>query len=293
MHSYTSNIKKENISEKKYNFALKTAVSFVIIFGIYFLITCIAPKSDDGPGLYFTNVLKAQRFAMRTEDANVILVGSSMASVVHIEDYADDYVNLAFSGGDALTGLELIKRKTEKTGDYPEVIFIEISDAMINGIDEDILEKTNGFGLSWINRIENRPDYIFYSIAKAIYYKNREKMITDYGVVEEKLIYWREVKSVPVNQNDMNEYMELAKEYADYFMEKGCRVVLLEMPYDASLHDLPETVQVRETALSYMPADEYEWFITDWSEYIVSDAIHMGKLSADRYANRLIETYLQ
>ena len=189
MHSYTSNTKKENKSEKKYTFVLKTAVSFIIIFGIYFLITCIAPKSDDGPGLYFTNVLKAQRFAMRTEDTKVILVGSSMASVVHIEDYSKDYVNLAFSGGDALTGLELIKRKTEKTGDYPEVIFIEISDAMINGIDEDILEKTNGFGLSWINRIENRPDYIFYSIAKAIYYKNRERLITDYGVVEEKLIY--------------------------------------------------------------------------------------------------------
>ena len=290
MHSYTSNTDN---NEKKHSFIMRLVVSFVIVCGLYYLLTCIVPKSDDGPGLYFTNVLKAQRFTLSTENAKVILVGSSMASVVHIEEYSEDYLNLAFSGGDSLTGLELIKRKSEKTGVYPELIFVEISDAMINGIDEDILEKTNGFGLSWINRIENRPDYILYSLAKSVYYHNKEKNISDYGVIEEKLEYWTNVKSCPVNQDDMNEYMELARDYVDYFMDKGCHVVLLEIPNDASLHDLPETVQVRETALAYMPADKYEWFLTDWADYIVSDAIHMGKLSADRYANRLIETYLQ
>ena len=290
MHSYTSNTDNK---EKKYSFVIKLSISFAIVCGLYFLLTCIVPKSDDGPGLYLTNALKAQMFAMRTANTKVVIVGSSMASVVNIEDYSEDYVNLAFSGGDSLTGLELVKRKAEKTGEYPEVIFVEISDAMINGIDEEILEKTSDLGLLWINRVENRPDYIFYSMAKALYYRNREKTISDYGVIDEKLAYWKEVKSVPVNQDDMDGYMEQAKEYVDFFLASGCRVILLEIPYDASLYDLRETVQVRETARSYMPTDEYEWFITDWTDYIVSDAIHMGKLSANRYANRLIETYLQ
>ena len=111
MHSYTSNTDN---NEKKHSFIMRLVISFVIVCGLYYLLTCIVPKSDDGPGLYFTNVLKAQRFTLSTENAKVILVGSSMASVVNIEDYSEEYVILAAGSKAGAVGVENINEEVRR-----------------------------------------------------------------------------------------------------------------------------------------------------------------------------------
>ena len=284
--------KNNNSGNKGGSFLIKLTVALIVVSLIYIAAVIFIPKSDDGPDLYDTNVLKAQRYMASDTTKDVVVVGSSMASVLDVSRYSDKYFNLSFSGGCALTGLELIERKAAETGEYPEVIFVEISDSMINGTDEDILSKTEGLGNTFFGRLENRPDYLFYSLVKAVYYRNKEKALNDYGVVDEKVAYWAEVKSCPVDQEDMNEYMELAKDYIDRLISGGSKVILLELPNDASFYDMAEPVQVRETALFYFPTDEYEWYMTDWADYILSDGIHMGRLSAYNYTEKLLNTYL-
>ena len=279
-------------NDKSGKFFIKLASALIVVSLLYLAAAMLIPKSDDGPDLYDTNVLKAQRYMSSETPFDVVVTGSSMASVLDIATYGDTYYNLSFSGGCSLTGLELIERKGASTGEYPDVIFVEISDSMINGVDSDIIGKTEGLGNTFFGRLDNRPDYLFYSLVKAVYYRNKEKALNDYGVVDEKIAYWAGVKSCPVNQDDMNEYMETAKGYVDRLTANGCRVILLELPNDASFYDMAEPVQVRETALLYFPKDTYEWYMTDWSEYILSDGIHMGKLSAHIYTEKLLNEYI-
>ncbi|MCR5250716.1 MAG: hypothetical protein K6E50_08940 [Lachnospiraceae bacterium] len=274
-------------------FAAKAAAAFFVLLALYCLLLRIVPGSDDGPGLYDTNVLKAQNYVLKNGDYDAVLVGSSMGSVVPIGEHSDRYFNMAFSGGCSLSGMEIIETCGEETGHYPDVVFVEISDALANGVDEDLIGRTRGIGMAWFNRIANRPDYLFYSLVKAVYYRNKEKNATDYAVMEDKLAFWLNAKSKAVDQEEMDAYIALTKEQVDKLKEKGCRVILLEIPNHQELHDLAECVQLRETALRYMPEDSYEWFCVDWADYVVPDAIHMGKHSAKMYTEKLVETVLQ
>ncbi len=294
MHSSISSTEKtDRGSDRGAVFAIKVVAAFFLLLALYCVLLRIVPKSDDGPGLYNTNVLKAQRYVRENGDFDAVLVGSSMGSVMPIADHSERYFNLAFSGENSLSGMEIIERCGEETGHYPEVVFVEISDALESGVDKDLLGRTKGLGIAWFNRIENRPDYLFYSLAKAIYYQNTEEKETDYAVMEDKLAYWVNAKSNAADREEMEAYIALAKEHVDMLKEKGCRVILLEIPNHQELHDLTESVQLRETALRFMPEDSYEWYREDWSDYVMSDAIHMGERSAKIYTEKLVEKYLR
>ncbi len=283
MPSSTSN------TDNKAIFCIRLALWSAAVALLYVLLLLIAPKSDDAPDMYSTNILKAQTYMSHNDDHRLLIVGSSMSATLPFAD--PSCYNLAFYGGCSLTGLKLIVEKGKLTGFYPDAVFVEMNISVCNGTDDDLLYKASGAGNIWINRIENRPDQLFYSIVKKLYYCNKENALYDFPTIKEKVDFWANVRSSETDQDTLNNYLKEAADYCSILNQNGVRVILMEPPNDISLYDLPQTRQVRETALAYFPKDEYEWFTVDWSDYTVSDGIHLGDLSAKRYSDALLEWY--
>ncbi len=276
-------------TDKKTAFFIKLALWTTAVALLYALLILLIPKSDDAPDMYSTNILKAQNYMSHKDAYRLVVVGSSMAATISLEDPSS--FNLAFYSGCSLTGLKLIVEKGLATGQYPEAVFVETNISICNGIDDELLCKASKTGNMWINRIENRPDYLFYSLIKGLYSGNKEKALYDNPPVKEKTDLWAGVRSSLTDQDILNSCMKEAASYCTVLKQNGVRVIVIEPPNDASLYDLPQTKQVRQAASVYLPEAEYEWFTVDWSGYTVSDGIHMGNLSAKRYSDALLEWY--
>lgn len=286
MHLFTSN------SKNKY-FFVWLIVTTVIVFALYGLMVFFIPKSDDGPDQYQTNVLKAQRYMFGDNEYDYVMVGSSKANRVTIQDVNNQCYNLAFSGSSSFTGLEIIKEKSENSGIYPKIIFVEIDNSLINGIDDDILDKVSGKYQYKINQSEYRIDFAIYSLTKFIFYQiNGEKTIYDHPKIESSIEFWQRAKSVLEDEDIILSYLSGVKEYVDYFEAHGTRVILLELPNDESLYDSVQCVQIRELAMEIFSEDIYEWYMVEWGNYTVSDGIHLGQYSGLVYAQELIQKYI-
>ena len=257
---------------------------------LYLFMFLLIPKSEDAPDMYSTNVLKAQTYMSQRDNCELVVVGSSMAAELNLPDDDDSCCNLAFFGGCSLTGLKLIVEKGRLYGLYPDTVIVEMNNTIENGTDDDIIKKTSGFDYLLINRIENRPDYLFYSLIKSLRNK-KEKSLYDAPVIKERIDYWTEARSVETDQDLLNAKMDEALNYCRLLKQNGVRIVIMEPPNDASLYDLPQTRQVRETALKFFPEAEYEWFTVDWNDYVVSDGLHMGNLSSRKYSDLLLQRY--
>ena len=104
-----------------FNNIWKILLVFIAFFVSYnYYIITVNPKVTSFQNQWQQNYSFAQDFVYGAKTKNII-VGSSMAARMKNSFLPDDYYNLSFGGGSALTGLEIIKR----TGYIPEYIYIE------------------------------------------------------------------------------------------------------------------------------------------------------------------------
>ena len=274
-------------TEKKEQLLWKLALWTAAVFLLYAFMFLLIPKSDDAPDMYDTNILKAQTYMSAGRDFDTVITGSSMCADLKLTGTAGRFCNLAFHGGCSLTGLELIVEKGRLTGRYPKTVFVEMNISITGGADDDIIGKASGFDNAFFNRIEYRPDYLFYSLVKYLYYGNKEKSLYDGPVIKERADYWAKVRSEETGQDELNARIEETRDLCDILKLNGVRVIMIEPPNDPVLYDLPQSRQVRETALAYFPESDCEWFTVDWNDYVITDGIHMGKLSAKKYSDLL------
>ena len=100
----------------------KTLVVSTILFGAYSAYILLArPDVSVFQNQWIRNYVRAEDYLYAKEDYPAVVVGTSLAAKLPAEKIEPQVYNLAFEGGSALTGLNIIAA----SGRYPKVVLIE------------------------------------------------------------------------------------------------------------------------------------------------------------------------
>ena len=282
MHLFTSS--------SKCKFIFQCIVSMICICTIYIFVIALIPRTLQAGNQWQTNILKAQNFSFSDKEWDVVLVGSSMAYNVPIEKLSNGAFNLAFAGGATNTGLEMVC-KVQK---YPKVILIEANETVLRGIDDKLMKKTD----KWIRTLPflqemNRPDVVFFQTMQYAKRKIKgEKNILPVDrdePVESALKRQQEASQKNVDETLLKEKLNEIKKRVSELEQAGVKVIFIEPPNHISLFGTIREKQVHDLFLEKFPQDKYDWFFVDWNNYKTNDGIHLGAMSANKYAEELIE----
>jgi hypothetical protein len=281
-------------------FLRQVALGTIAIFVAYNALIEVArpqvtPSSDAG----IRNRVVAERYF----DGSVpraAIVGSSVAfrlasDFLESDELGGDITNLAFGGGSAATGLELVLRRNK----VPEIVFVEMnigyrgSDAAL--LDEVVAEPRQTMR-RWLPafRLENRPvDLVVASVANGLRGLRRSSEGTDEpdpaDFANRLAATLADLSAVSDAQKSAVElgYGRL-QELIDRLRERNVRVVLMQLPADPAVQHSPMGAYTVAQAHKRFPQDRYEWWvIPEQGAYRTDDGQHLTRASGRRLARAL------
>lgn len=278
------------ISNFRYNFIVQCMLFFTLLIFFYTLCVSYIDKNLIGNNQWQTNIIKAQVFFFEEKSNEIVMVGSSMLYNIPLEKRSDQVFNLAFAGDAANTGLLLILKR-----EHVKMVLIEANPTIMRGIDRKLINKTDEIFryLPFLKEI-NRPDVVF---IQGIRYlrdnlRNSKKNIT--GVCDKDkpvatvLEPIQKEMSIQFNEYVLQERLNEIHGMVLELQKRNIEVFFVEPPMDKSLYESKRVVQVRKALLEIFPQDKYRWIFSNWDEYKTNDGIHLGKSSANRYADFLL-----
>lgn len=275
------------ISSSDKGFIRNLGVYFVTFLAIWFIVVLFTDKGLKGANPYQTNILKAQQYMYNDNENNeykYVIVGSSMSDATQVQEVSKAFFNLAFAKEGSATGLTLIQNKQHK----PEIVFVEMNTTLLRGINEDIVEQTDG--RHRIFRENYRPDFLIINFLHQLRTSFNKKAIYADGNVPNKnaLAVQQKAYDTEVDKEEMESILEYTKSVIDGLQSEGVHVILFEPPNDFSIYNSRLASDVRKMCHSYFPEGQYEWWDdVDLQEYKTRDGIHLAELSAYKYANEL------
>lgn len=271
------------ISNSNTSFLIKMVISLFLFMVVYFSVVSFIPKDFHGASQWQGNILKAQEYAFSDNYYPTVIVGSSRLYRIQIPNA----FNLAFTAGNAVTGLKIVESQTHK----PKLILVEMSDTVNGRIDDSIIRKIQWWNKFPWNRENTRIDYLIVHIKnifrpklKQLLHQNTTRETTDVNSLKRVQSEYQSL----LDQDKFQERAEYLKCMLDDLQAEGCRIVLVEPPNDSSLYMAPQMKQVRTTLQAVFPANQYEWITVDWAEYVTTDGIHMSDKSVDKYTAHLL-----
>ena len=192
------------------------------------------------------NYIRAQEYIYSKDINKNVVVGSSMAARLKMDEMTEPTVNLAFVGGSSLTGLELIRR----SGKIPHKILVE-TNIIFKAGDEDLLERLfTPVVVSLKEKVRSLRDLFqpvnvllskFSTRTTPSWEKtyvnevDREKLAER---LERRLKKNNDPKTTLVSKNkEINQLKDLI----DYFKSKGTKIVMFQMPVEP---EMLETLKV-------------------------------------------------
>lgn len=67
----------------------------------------------------------------------MVMVGSSLAANLDVEDMGEGVKSIALGGGASQTGLEIVKKSNSK----PRIVLVEINDTIAREVDKDLVNS--------------------------------------------------------------------------------------------------------------------------------------------------------
>ena len=269
-------------------------------FALYSLaVQLIEPKVTKHQNQMVKNYSVAENYIYKEEIPRALIVGSSMAARLFEEKFSSDTYNLSFSGGTALTGLNIIKENNK----LPDVIFIETNliernknQKMIDILFKPLISKINGKYLSL--QYTYQPINILLTVI-AKYFGSSETEKLNYTpnkkLLEENLARQMETYN---NVGDINLYEILSefKKIVTYFEKLGVEVVFFQMPVHKSILATKVYQNRRSVMLKMFPNSHFYWIDKDdFDIYKTTDGIHLQYKSASEYSDllsRILQKYL-
>lgn len=284
MHSFISNF-------SRLPFLIRLLIFLLFIFLCYNLLLYFLPAYNKGANQWQDNVVRAQKYAFSEHTAKYVVVGSSEMARVPVERKSKEWANLAMTAGASQTGLELVCRKVQK-GEKPRVVWIEMNDTLLKGLDQELLDKTAWWHDMPLLREYDRPDAVMYFILRSI------KIWWRAGIVIHKddpqLPNARTLKRVTKQFDtalDEEQYYALLlamKENIDFLRAQDVGVILCIPPNAPEIKTCPKALAIRRICYEVYPPEQYTWQEVDWSQYHTTDGTHLQEESADKFADVLI-----
>jgi hypothetical protein len=250
-----------------------------------------------GLAIWEDNVIRAQQYAYGgPENPDVVMVGSSLTQNIKASYIGPGVVNLGVSAGDCQTGLQLIRDGRP----HPRVVLVEIDDTISRGLDQTVLDYTNGSPIAPLRahlsalQQQYQPVGVVMEALKAIGRKRMAAQGQGRPVYITPAFHARLVRDM-VNQNnqhltadDRRDLSAAARSIAGdiaALRARGCRVVLVQIPGNPIVAATPRQVDVRALLHSLFPTPQYEWLpdpparqwqTNDGQHLIRSDAMDYG-----------------
>lgn len=292
MHSSTSN------SERAFFFVLVTTFA-VILIGYEILVRAGQVQKSRGITFFEENIVKAQQlrdYPVRKE-SNVAL-GSSLTANLYLPSLDSSYIDLAFRGGNSLTGFEILK----EAGLVPKFILVEMSDTLKSGLDKKLLrqQQRTGFGtlrsLLYQVRQEYRPISVVVHEATSDIFKvelRGTKTSTSETAREMAVAGYVRGQSVEYSAKEsmeLDKSLDDLKSYVDEYREKGVRIVLFSPPVSEPAAKSYRYQEFLIRALNKFPPETYSWLkIHPRKDWLTNDGSHLVKEDAEIYAEWLLQ----
>ena len=260
---------------------MKTLIRLTVVaaglFGVYFLFQL--------PALYARVKLDRSFPALSRyqfeRTPQIALVGSSMTSRLHEGYFGTPLRNLSIGGGSPLTGLSIIASYEE----LPKLILVEIN-IMSRPIDHDLVEQ---FGhnpaepYNWFRPARALISTVYYWVKYESETENVERLPklkpTDHdiskSVGEAHDEYHR-----PDWRNVMRPNVDELKRIVASLEERGCKIILFELPSPVGIAETPYTLAARALAHEAFPDGKWITISDEDHQLRWLDASHLDTRSS-------------
>lgn len=240
-------------------------------------------QTTSAAGQFDQNLIKAQSFLYTSWQPRVVIAGSSIAA--RLTKHPADWYNLSFPGCSALTGLNIVAHSDKR----PDVILVETNvltidenQQLLDALTSPVLGEARAAfpGL----RERYKPSHVLVTaLPELTSGGGRPQLSSD--LFEEQLNRRMLELSNPPAPEQLVRVIAKLRTYITTLEANGIRVVLFEMPEHGAYADLPRHAVLRSAIRTAFPPETYAWAPSvPWDNYRTTDAVHLDRDSADRFA---------
>ena len=287
-----------NSSTSSFNFILRTAALFIVLFLAYSIFIALAQpdvKAGAAQNQWQANQIAAQSYLYAPQEPETVIVGTSLAARLPFEVLPEDTANLAFNGGSPLTGLAIVSRK----GAAPERVLIEANlafqqkdDALVSQLFTPVIWRLKRFMPVLQDR--HQPINVFLHYLRNRFGESEEeklsRTVTDEELAARLPIEQAKYVDAVLIENIEDELNELRRLIAE-LEAKGSEIIFFTMPVDPSLVETEKYSSTRQLLETHFPNAEFLPLPLN-DTYRTTDGIHLLYASALKYTEQL-ETWLQ
>lgn len=271
-------------------------VFLVLFVGYNAFVVLAKPQINAFQNQWQSNMVFAQDYLYTAPPPQCLIVGSSLAARLESNLLASKHIyNLAFGGGSALTGLNIIREHTQRTGAIPHTIYIEENIVIIRGVDNamlDTLFDPIGYRLRrYIPALQERyaPINLVLSLVKKRFGKSEaEKLAHKRDERMYRIILERSIQSYQKELVGYESKLANLHELLEYFENLGTKIVFFQMPIDSELASLRQPLQQHEILQIHFP--QYTFLPSpSHNDYTTNDGVHLIKESSMRFTQDFMQ----
>lgn len=279
---------------------LKRAVIIALAMLVVYNLLLLSPRVRNLYSIqsqWQNNLITAQRYTLANPPPDVVLVGSSLAAQMAKKKLEPEIFNLAFAGGSAFTGLELIQAAKHK----PKLVIIEMNvlwkkadPAIIENVSRPVLASLRSqapvFQEQWqpanllAGRLTRSPLEKLCE-AKYRFVHDKQQAKPENEIFGRMLAIEQENNNTPIESKLMAAQITALHGHIQLLEKHGVRCAFLEMPVDPRIAALPRSTSIREKVSQEFPASQYQWITPEPGHvYKTTDGQHLQSFEAEAYA---------
>lgn len=247
--------------------------------------------SRTGQNQYDRNIVKGEEYLYeKGQEADVLVLGSSLASRLVMDSLPANYYNLAMGGMSIYDGVSLLNKSSRK----PKVVLIEMNVALRDlntDLERDLYHPVFYSVKKYVPIL--RKKYQPVPVLKALF-RDRSGMKPDAGLYQlPKHLFDIELANrvkmygiTPSPELTKRKFDELSRD-VELIRKSGIRVIFFEMPIHQDLKDLIEQTTTRAAFYKYFPKSEFKYIDMPQITFQTSDGIHLGPQEAADYTGYL------
>jgi hypothetical protein len=276
----------------------------VALFFLYqvFLLIPAAPTRFTVQSLWQDNLVRTQEYLLLDRAPDLVIVGSSLSRGFEPAWFGDRCYNLAATGGNVLSGLEVIRRADHS----PKRVLVETNMIMqdeIEGLLENAYRPVIGPLRAHLLPLRERyqpanfggwllGDQLLRTALQAahvpVFLERQIHAVRDPARFPQFLTVQQEARRRMHEPRKLQNKIDRLKSVLNDLKARGVQCMLVEMPFDSSLAELPETKQVSQSLTENFPADRYMWIRPDKAhDYETTDGVHLTENELSAFAAQI------
>jgi hypothetical protein len=244
-----------------------------------------------GQNQYSANIVKSEEYLYEDgQKADILILGSSMASRLVADSLPKGCFNLAMAGMGIYDGISMLEKSSRK----PRLVLIEMN-VVLRDLNKDLdADLFNPFLYPLRKYIPVlRKKYQPIAVLKALA-RDASGVKSDPGLFKlPKDLFEKELATVEKNFSAQPDSAELKRKFNELsakiqeIRKENIEVVFFEMPFYEKARNLAGPKTVRDAFHRYFPESQFKYVDIPADVYETSDGIHLAVPEAVRYTRYL------